>query len=215
MGKNKNLSRVEVKGLEALFYDQLLLLGTAGLYQPLLKRVIMNMNIQPQDKILDMGAGTGKNACLMRSYLSDNGEIIGLDIGEIMIKKFTRKCGKFENVNILKHSIKDPIPFNDYFTKVFISFVIHGFDQNGREKIIHNAYNVLKQGGKLFIFDWAEFDLDKSGPFIKFFMRHIECPLAIDFIKRDFKDTLKRVGFKNNREIHFAGNKIRLLIGEK
>lgn len=215
MSENSELSRVEVKGLEARLYDFLLLAGTFGLYQSLLKRVIRDMKIRPDDRILDMGAGTGKNACMMRGYLSENGYILGLDIGEIMLKKFNHKCRKYENVKAIKQRIEEPLSFNNDFDKVFISFVIHGFSQDDRMKIINNAFKALKPGGRFFIFDWAEFDIDRAGPLLKFFMRHMECPLALDFIERDFKNILKEQGFNNIHENLYAGKKIRLLSGEK
>ena len=214
--KNKSeLSRVEVKGLEARLYDFLLLAGTFGLYQTLLKRVIKDISIKLNDRILDMGAGTGKNACMMRKYLSDEGFILGLDIGDIMLKKFEKKCKKYTNVQSSRQSINDILPFKNEFDKVFISFVIHGFTQEGREKIINNAYNALKPGGKFFIFDWAEFDINKTGPIFRTIFNLIECPLAFDFIEKDFKSILKRHGFGNINENLYAGKKIRLLSGEK
>ena len=215
MSDTSELSRVEVKGFEARFYDFLLLAGTFGLYQFLLKKIIKDMNIKPKDKILDMGAGTGKNACMMRKYLSNEGFILGLDIGEIMIKKFERKCKKYKNVQVSKQRIDEQLSFNNEFDKVFISFVIHGFSQEDRIKIINNAYNALKPGGKFFIFDWAEFNIDNTGFTFRSIIKLIECPLAFDFIERDFKAILQEHGFKKVFENQYAGKKIRLLIGEK
>ena len=215
MTNASELSKIEVKGLEARLYDFLLLAGTFGLYQSLLKRVIRDMDIKTGDKILDMGAGTGKNACMMRKYVGDEGFILGLDIGEIMLKKFNRKCKRYENVKSENKRIDEPLAYKNEFDKVFISFVIHGFTQENRIKIVENAHNSLKPGGKFFIFDWAEFDIKSAGTLLKFFMYHVECPLALDFIKQDFKAILKEQGFSNIQENSYAGKKIMLLSGEK
>ena len=215
MSNKSELSRVEVKGLEAKFYDFLLLAGTFGLYQTLLKRVISDMNIEPKDRILDMGAGTGKNACLMRRYLSDKGFILGLDIGEVMLKKFEKKCRKYKNIQVSNQRIEESLPYKGDFDKTFISFVIHGFEQDNRIKIINNAYNALKPGGKFFIFDWTEFNIKKTGAIFRSIFNIIECPLAFDFVEIDFKSVLQEHGFKNIHENLYAGKKIRLLSGEK
>jgi len=62
-------SYVEIRGFLARYYDTLLDLATVGFYKNFMKDVISKMNIQPNDMILDMGAGTGRNDLLMLDYL--------------------------------------------------------------------------------------------------------------------------------------------------
>jgi len=52
-------SKVEVTGFEARNYDRLLKLGSFGQYNRMLKKVIDDMNIQPDHAIHDLGCGTG------------------------------------------------------------------------------------------------------------------------------------------------------------
>ena len=215
MVNRKEKPHIETRGLAARLYDCLILLGTLGFYQILIKRVIQDMSINPEDSILDFGAGTGKNDLLMLKYLSDDGSITALEIGKEMRKQFLKKCGCRKNVTLENFRIETPLPYSNRFDKVFISFVIHGFEQNKREKIIKNAFNALKPGGRLLIFDWNEFDLKKSGPFIRLFMKFIECDEAQDFIQRDFKEILTSLGFKNIEENIYTLGRIRLLSGEK
>jgi demethylmenaquinone methyltransferase/2-methoxy-6-polyprenyl-1,4-benzoquinol methylase len=213
--KNHQQSSIEISGFKARFYDYFIFLGTLGLYQVLLKRVIRDMNIRTTDWILDMGAGSGKNARLMLGYLSNKGKITALEIGDEMKKQFTKKCEKFSNASLMNLRIENPLPFTAEFDKVFISYVIHGFKQDERVKIVQNAYRALKPGGKLFIFDWNEFDLGEGGIFIRFFMKYIECEEAGEFIRQDFKKILSSIGFRNLVEHIYAKNKIRLLSAEK
>lgn len=215
MVNRKEKPHIETRGLTARLYDCLVLLGTLGFYQILIKRVIQDMSINPEDSILDFGAGTGKNDLLMLKYLSDDGSITALEIGKEMRKQFLKKCGCRKNVTLENFRIETPLPYSNRFDKVFISFVIHGFEQNKREKIIKNAFNALKPGGRLLIFDWNEFDLKKSGPFIRLFMKFIECDEAQDFIQRDFKEILTSLGFKNIEKKLYTSGRIRLLSGEK
>jgi demethylmenaquinone methyltransferase/2-methoxy-6-polyprenyl-1,4-benzoquinol methylase len=206
---------IEITGFKARYYDLFVLLGTFGLYQKLIKTVIRVMGIKPADKVLDFGAGSGKNTCIMEGYLSKQGSITALEIGEEMTRKFNKKCGRFDNVSLENLRIEKTLPFIDEFDKAFMSFVIHGFTHDIREKIIHNAFTALKPGGKLFIFDWNEFDLNKSGLYIRTFMKYIECPEARDFIKRDFTAVLSRFNFKNISEKTFAHDKLRLISAQK
>jgi len=209
------VSHVELSGLRARFYDQLILLGTLGLYNPLIHTIIADMQIKPADKILDMGAGTGKNTLLMRRYLSDDGHITACEISTGMKKQFQKKCGKYKNITLSSFRIERPLPFRDTFDKVFLSFVIHGFTHDQRISILQNALNALKPGGRLFIFDWNEFSLEQSGPLFRLFMNTIECELARDFIRRDFSGVLTESGFRNVEKQLYAWGKIRLLSAAK
>ncbi len=84
-------SKVEIQGLTAKFYDGVLNLATFGGYSFFIKKAICSMGINRDDKILDFGAGTGRNALLMNKYLSDKGEILGLEISQEMISQFEPK----------------------------------------------------------------------------------------------------------------------------
>ena len=201
---------IETSGIEARFYDQLVFIGTFGLYHRLLKRVVEAMDIRPGDHILDMGAGTGKNALLMHPNL-DKGSITALEIGRVMQRKFRRKCGGIRNIYLENLHIEEPLPYRDRFDKAFISYVLHGFEHEQRRSIIQNAYQALKQNGRLFIFDWNEFNLSESGPVMRFFMNHIECRPAREFIQQDLQKLLSRTGFRDMHSNLYFRNRIRLL----
>lgn len=175
-------SKVEVKGLTAKYYDIAMNIISFGQYFSMVKNVVQLMNIKSYDRILDLGAGTGRNTCLIMKYLSENGELIGLDISEEMADQFKKKCAKVPNAKIFNKRIDQPLPYNKEFNKVFISFVLHGFPQEARVKIIKNAFNALKENGKFFILDYNEFELNKMPFIIKFPFKLIECPYAYDFI---------------------------------
>ena len=98
-------SKVEIQGFAAKFYDNMLNIASFGGYSHFIKKAIHSMNIKPDDKILDFGAGTGRNALLMNNYVSSKGEILGLEISDLMIEQFESKTIKFENVNIINQRI--------------------------------------------------------------------------------------------------------------
>lgn len=172
------------------------------------------MHIEPNDHILDLGAGTGKNDLLMLEYLS-GGSITALEIGTEMRKQFQKKCGRFKNIKLENKRIENTLPYNEEFDKVVIYYVIHGFEQKNRERIVDNAYKTLKKGGRIFILDWNAFKLDDYGLIMRAFMKHIECEPALDFIQRDFKEVLILHGFTDIQQILYVNEKIRLLSGTK
>jgi ubiquinone/menaquinone biosynthesis C-methylase UbiE len=208
-------SKVEISGFNARHYDILMDMITLGRYSYMIRNAIRLMGIGPADKILDLGAGTGRNACLMRRYFSSRGELIGLDISKEMISQFKKNCADFSNIKIINARIDQDLVYERYFDKVFISFVLHGFPQKARNKIIRNAFKALKKGGEFFILDYNEFSLNEIPFYLMIHFKLIECPYAFDFIEKDWKKILSLQGFNDFGQHLFFSNYIRLLKGVK
>jgi demethylmenaquinone methyltransferase/2-methoxy-6-polyprenyl-1,4-benzoquinol methylase len=68
-------SKVEVSGIVAKYYDILMNTITLGRYSSFIQKIILLMKIKPEHKIIDLGAGTGRNARLMMKQLSAKGEL--------------------------------------------------------------------------------------------------------------------------------------------
>ncbi len=208
-------SKVEVHGFNAKHYDALLNILTFGSYSLFIKRAIRLMKIGSEDRILDLGAGTGRNACLMLKQLFGKGEIVGVDISDEMILQFKKKCADFPNAKIFSQRIDQPLPYKGEFDKVFISFVLHGFPQNVREQIVDNAFKALRNGGEFFILDYNEFSLKDIPFYTRSIFKLIECPYAFDFVEKDWKKILHDHGFDDFKAYQFYMGYIRLLIGKK
>lgn len=204
-----------MSGAIAPFYDLLLDIATLGRYPSFIKSAIELMRIVPQDDILDMGAGTGRNACLMMKYLSREGVLIGVDLSSRMIAQFRKKCAASPNAQIVNARIDQPLAFKKEFDKVFISFVLHGFPQEAREVIIENAFRALKKGGAFFILDYNEFQIKRMPFYLRAAFKLVECPDAFDFIERDWKGILGQRGFHDFEEHSFFSGYVRLLKGVK
>ena len=208
----KKISKVEIDGLEALFYDELILAMSGFTYNRFIKEVISKTNIGVSETVLDFGCGTGKNLCMMRNYTQ--GLIAGFDTSKYMIKQAKEKC-KNTNTHIFYHDIRKPNPFLNQFDIVFISFVLHGFIDKERDVIIKNAFDSLNSNGRFCILDYNEFDLNDKDPLAKAIFKYGECPLASEFIKIDLKSKLRKIGFKHFEEHLYYSDLVRLLIAYK
>ncbi|MBW1715913.1 MAG: class I SAM-dependent methyltransferase [Deltaproteobacteria bacterium] len=215
MGKFYPESKVEIQGFTAKYYDTIMDILSFGFYGRFIGNVISKLEISDEDYILDLGCGTGRNACLMKNHLSEKGYIFGLDVSEEMGKKFNKKTRDFENIAFKNQRIDLPFSLEDRFDKVFISFVLHGFPHEVRKTIISNAYENLKTGGTLWILDFNEFALMDMPFYYRIPFVTIECPYAFDFIERDWKEILKKSGFDNFTETLYLKSCVRLLAASK
>ncbi len=207
-------SEVELTPFLARHYDTLLNVVTLGFYRRFIRKAIAGMQIGGADRILDMGCGTGRNACLMYQYLS-GGAVTGLDISEVMESHFRKKCAGKNGAEFILQRIDIPFDLNRKFDKVFISFVLHGFPQEVREVVIRNAYNHLKEEGTFHILDYGEFDLEKTPAYIRIPFKKIECKYAFDYIRRDWKEILHGAGFREFSELKLGGRYARLLTARR
>ncbi len=208
-------SKVEVTGIEARYYDLLMNLITAGTYPFFIRRAVRDMAIQPEDSILDVGSGSGRNACLMAGYISDRGRIVGLDIGAEMLEQARRRCRHLPNVTMEKQRIEEALPYREEFDKAFISFVLHGFVQEDRLCILENVHRALRPGEQLLILDWNEFEPEQMFWPMGVAFQRLECPLATDFVRRDWKVILQEQGFGDFEVHRYYFNYVRLLAARK
>jgi len=208
-------SKVEIQGFTAKFYDKIMNIITFGGYSLFIKKAIKSMGIIEDDKILDFGAGTGRNALLMNKQLSSKGEILGLEISELMIAQFNEKTKNFANLNIKNQRIDQPFELEKKYDKVFVSFVFHGFPFDIQKKIIQNAFNALKENGEFIILDFNEFVTDETPFYFRIPFKIIECKYAFDYVERDWKRILSEFGFGEFREKTFLKKHIRLLKAKK
>ena len=208
-------SKVEVKPTEAHHYDLFMNVISLGYYPYLIKRVVDKMDIHPEQSILDLGSGTGRNDGFIAQKIGPEGSILGLDISKEMLDLSRRRCQSYPNVEFREQRIEAPLDYQDEFDKVFISFVLHGFEDRQKIKIISNARQALKPGGVFCIFDYNEFDLGRLWfPLRQAFVRG-ECQLALAFLRLNLKGMLSNQGFTGFKEELFLKGHLRLLKATK
>ncbi len=212
--QNNLRSKVELSPFFARHYETILSIFSLGTYIPFAKKVIEKAPFKDNDSVLDLGSGSGHFACLIHRKAKIK-KYVGADLSEEMLKQAERKCKNFKNIKFIQREIQSELPFTNEFDKVFISFVLHGFEQKDREKIIENAFKALKPNGKFLILDYAEKDMDKSPYIAKLLIRKVECPLAEDFMNRNLKKMLAKAGFVKFEEMFFFKGYVRLEIATK
>ena len=147
----------------------------------------------------------------MAEKVSFHGRIVGLDISNEMLSRAGNRCRKYPNVTFKKQRIELSLPYKEEFDKVFISFVLHGFEDDQKVGIIRNAYQALKPGGAFYILDYSEFNLEKMWFPLRWAFTHWECRLAVEFLKLNMREMLQSQGFADFEEELFFKGYLRLL----
>ncbi|HEY6306138.1 MAG TPA: methyltransferase domain-containing protein [Candidatus Angelobacter sp.] len=106
------------------------------------------MDLQPADRVLDLGCGTGWASRRMARIVTA-GEVVGLDVADEMLRRAEQASADVRNVRYLWGSAEN-IPATDAcFSKVLSVESFYYYADQG--KALDELRRVLAPGGKLFI----------------------------------------------------------------
>lgn len=126
------------------FYD-----ATFGrLVRKRVAKAIQHMNIAADDRVLDLGIGTGQS---LNYYPGDRGKIVGVDLSAGMLREARKKIADrgLTNTSVFQADAMR-LPFaDDTFDHVFISHVISVVSDP--YKLVVEAQRVAKPGARIII----------------------------------------------------------------
>src|SRR5665213_2143310 len=137
-------STKKIYDIHSMFYD-----ATFGaLVKRRIAGAIAHMNIRPNDRVLDLGIGTGVS---LNFYPTDSGKIFGVDLSGGMLREARKKIreqGRNNAVVFQADAMRLPFAENT-FDQVFISHVISVVSDPCR--LVQEAQRVAKPGARIVI----------------------------------------------------------------
>ena len=137
-------STKKIYDVHSMFYD-----ATFGrLVARRVAKAISHMNIAPDDRILDLGIGTGMS---LNFYPQDRGNIVGIDLSSGMLREARKKIREQgrNNASVFQADAMK-LPFaDDSFDHVFISHVITVVSDP--YVLVREAQRVCKPGARIVI----------------------------------------------------------------
>jgi phosphatidylethanolamine/phosphatidyl-N-methylethanolamine N-methyltransferase len=137
-------STKKIYDIHSMFYD-----ATFGrLVKRRIAQGISHMNIKRDDRVLDLGIGTGVS---LNFYPKDRGKIFGVDLSGGMLREARKKIREQERANaVVFQADAMRLPFgDDTFDHVFISHVISVVSDP--YKLVAEAQRVAKPGARIVV----------------------------------------------------------------
>ena len=135
-------------------YDLMNDFMSLGIHRIWKKTLINSMNPSPNQKLIDVGCGTGDIAKIFLNNVNKDAQITCVDPNIGMVNKGKEKLKKFKNIDwIIASAEKLPLTDNsyDFYT---ISFGLR--NTANLNKSLSEAYRVLKPGGRFLCLEFSK-----------------------------------------------------------
>lgn len=154
----------------ANLYDPLLKVLTLGKEKAIREATLELAWVNPGEKVLDVGCGTGSLTLLAKERVGPAGEVYGIDPAYEMIDVARGKCARALVDVILQTGVIEAIPFaDDTFDVVLSSFMVHHLPEDVKKAGFEEVRRVLVPGGRLLVID-----IEPSGlPFLGSLFTHL------------------------------------------
>lgn len=121
--------------------------------EPIKRRLIEEAGIQPGQRILDLGCGTGTLALMIKQTMPE-AEVTGLD-GDPRVLEIARSKATDAGVNLkLDHGMAYQLPYGDNsFDRVLSSLVFHHLATDDKRRTMQEVYRTLRPGGEFYLLD--------------------------------------------------------------
>jgi ubiquinone/menaquinone biosynthesis C-methylase UbiE len=152
-------------------------------------QTIALMNIQPTDRILDLGCGTGW-ASRRLARIANAGEVVGLDVADEMLHRAEEASSEFNNIRYVWGSAENIPALDGLFTQVLsVESFYYYADQN---KALRELKRVMAPEGQLFIL----INLYKDNHYSLRWVGELKVPVQA-LSEAEYISLLERHGFRN------------------
>lgn len=120
------------------------------------KRLVLQANIEPGHRILDLGCGTGTLMIMIKRACPD-ATVVGLD-GDAEVLDIARRKAKAAGLAVeLQQGMAFKPPFEPgSFDRVVSSLVFHHLSSEQKLRALRSARSLLRSRGELHIADWGK-----------------------------------------------------------
>ena len=167
------------------------------------------LELTPESKILDLCCGGGQAT----QFLAQKSQqVTGLDASPVSLKRAAKIAPTAEYVQ----SLAESMPFADgVFDVVHTSVALHEMTEPQLEQIFQEVYRVLKPNGIFTLIDLHQPRNPLFWPPLAIFLWLFETETAWQLIKTDLVNQLEKIGFRECKQVFYAGGSLQVVQAKK
>jgi ubiquinone/menaquinone biosynthesis C-methylase UbiE len=117
--------------------------------------LLAGAGLQPGQRVLDVGCGTGTLACMAAERVPSV-EVHGLDGDPAILERARRKAAQRGLGIRFTQALSFELPFPDaHFDHVVSTLLFHHLNSDAKQRTLAEILRVLKPGGRLHVADWG------------------------------------------------------------
>ena len=147
------------------------------------KIILQQAGLKEGMTVIDLGCNDGYFTIPAARIVGKTGRILGVDIDQQALLKLQKSAGhnSLPNIYTANAPAEDYLPNENFADLILLSTVLHDF--NDAQKVLKNAFKMLKPSAKLINIDWKK-EYSNFGP-----------PLEKRFSVDKTKNLLEQAGF--------------------
>lgn len=124
--------------------------------QALKTALVAQARIQPGQRVLDLGCGTGTLMLLIK-HAQPEADVYGLDVDPQVLAIAHKKAEQDGAAMVLQQGSSTDLPYRDQtFDRVFASLMLHHLIREAKRRTLAEAFRILKPGGELHVADFGK-----------------------------------------------------------
>src|SRR5579872_4229302 len=158
------------------------------------EKTIRLMNLQPGERVLDLGCGAGWATRLLARLVADGpegfGQVVGIDISDEMIRRARAASKEFDNILYVWGSA-EKIPWEENFFDKMLS-VESFYYYPDQDRALAELFRVMAPRGRMFIL----INLYKDNPYSLQWVDKLKVPVQVRS-EAEYVELLKKHAFEN------------------